>query len=101
MGFSRARTGKDGKPRYTAYYLDIRGKERSAGTYGSEKKADRAWQKAEAEVAAGKVGDPRRGRQTRRRSGPRCVTAPAAVRTCAPCAAGTGRAPRSSVPGIG
>ena len=30
MGFSRKRTGRNGKPRYTAYYLDIRGQERSA-----------------------------------------------------------------------
>ena len=30
MGFSRKRVGLDGKPRYTAYYLDIRGQERSA-----------------------------------------------------------------------
>jgi integrase len=67
MGFSRPRVGKSGKMRYTAYYIDIRGMERSAGTYGSEKLANRAWQKAEVEVAAGKVGDPRRGRQTFRR----------------------------------
>jgi len=67
VGYSRERTGKDGKPRYTAYYIDIRGKERSAGTYGDKKKANRAWQKAEVEVASGKVGDPRRGRQTFRR----------------------------------
>jgi hypothetical protein len=67
VGFSRVRTGKDGKPRYTAYYIDIRGKERSAGTFGDKKKAERAWQQAEVEVASGKVGDPRRGRQTFRR----------------------------------
>jgi integrase len=67
VGFSRQRRGKDGKPRYTAYHTDIRGKERSAGTYGNRKEADRAWQKAEVGVAAGRVGDPRRGRQTFRR----------------------------------
>jgi hypothetical protein len=32
MGFSRRRMGRDGKPRYTAYYLDIRSRQRSAGT---------------------------------------------------------------------
>jgi len=25
MGFARKRAGRDGKPRYTAYYLDLRG----------------------------------------------------------------------------
>ena len=33
MGFSRRRPGKDGKPRYTAYYRDLRGREASAGTF--------------------------------------------------------------------
>src|ERR1039457_7121312 len=56
MGFSRKRTGRDGKSRYTAYYLDIRGQERSAGTF--------SWKKAEAAVSAGKQGDPGRGKQT-------------------------------------
>jgi integrase len=67
MGYSRKRTGRSGKPRYTAYYLDIRGKERSAGTFGSEKASDKAWQHAEAKVAEGRGGDPARGRQTFRR----------------------------------
>jgi integrase len=64
MGFSRKRTGRDGKPRYTAYYLDIRGQERSAGTFPRKKDADDAWKKAEADVSAGKPGDPSRGKQT-------------------------------------
>jgi integrase len=64
MGFSRKRTGRDGKPRYTAYYLDIRGQERSAGTFPNKKDANDAWKKAEADVSAGKPGDPTRGRQT-------------------------------------
>ena len=33
MGFARKRAGRDGKPRYTAYYLDIRGQERSVGRH--------------------------------------------------------------------
>jgi hypothetical protein len=37
MGYSRKRIGRDGKPRYTAYYFDIRGRERSAGTFSSKK----------------------------------------------------------------
>ena len=64
MGFSRKRTGRDGKPRYTAYYLDIRGQERSAGTFPNKKDANDAWKKAEADVSAGKPGDPNRGKQT-------------------------------------
>lgn len=62
VGFSRRRVGKDGKARYTAYYVDVKGQERSAGTYGSKKKADKAWQDAETKVAEGRVGDPARGR---------------------------------------
>ena len=64
MGFSRKRTGRDCKPRYTAYYRDIRGEERSAGTFARKKEADDAWKAAEAAVSAGKRGDPSRGRQT-------------------------------------
>ncbi|WP_268746396.1 tyrosine-type recombinase/integrase [Actinomadura welshii] len=41
----------------------MKGKERSAGTYSNKKEADKAWQRAEAEVAKGRVGDPGRGRQ--------------------------------------
>jgi integrase len=63
MGFSRKRIGRDGKPRYTAYYRDIRDEERSAGTFGRKKEADDAWKAAEAGVSAGKRGDPSRGRQ--------------------------------------
>ena len=64
MGFARKRIGRDGKPRYTAYYLDIRGQERSAGTFSSKKDANDAWKVAGAEVRAGRQGDPGRGRQT-------------------------------------
>ena len=64
MGYAKKRTGKDGRPRYTAVYVDLRGSERSAGTFASEKAADRAWQKAEVELRQGRVGDPARGRQT-------------------------------------
>jgi len=64
MGYSRVRTGRDGKRRYTAYYWDIRGRECSAGTFSNRKEADRAWQREETKVAEGRAGDPRRGRQT-------------------------------------
>jgi integrase len=64
MGFSRKRVGKDGRARYTAYYLDMRGHERSAGTFSNRKDADKAWQMTEATFAAGRPSDPRRGRMT-------------------------------------
>jgi integrase len=67
MGYSIVRTGCDGKPRYTAYYWDIRGRERSAGTFANKKEAEKAWQRAEARVAEGRAGDPRRGRQSLQR----------------------------------
>ena len=63
MGYSRKRVGQDGKPRYTAYYWDVRGRECSAGTFRRKKEADRAWQAAEAKVAEGRATDLRRGRQ--------------------------------------
>jgi integrase len=64
MGYARKRTGRDAKSRYTAYYLDIRGQDRSAGTFSNKKDASDAWKKAEASVGAGKQGDPGRGKQT-------------------------------------
>ena len=67
MGFVKDRTGKDGKHRCTAVYVDLRGSERSAGTFPNRKAADRAWQKAEVDLREGRVGDPRRGRQTLRK----------------------------------
>lgn len=62
MGFSRKRVGKDGKPRYTAYYVDARDRERSAGTFSIKKLADKAWQGAEGKLREGRIGDPARGR---------------------------------------
>jgi integrase len=67
MGFARKRVGKDGKIRYTATYVDLRGSIRSAGTFASEKAASKAWQNAEVELRQGRVGDPARGRQTFRK----------------------------------
>ena len=64
MGFSRKREGKDGRPRYTAYYVDVRQVERSAGTFPTRKEADQAWRMVEASYAAGRPNDPRRGRMT-------------------------------------
>ena len=63
MGFSRRRPSHDGKPRYTAYYLDIRDRQRSAGTFGRKKDAEDAWKNAEAAIRAGRRGDPSRGKR--------------------------------------
>ena len=64
MGFARERVGADGTVRYTAMYRDLKGRQRSAGTFSQRREADRAWQRAEARVAQGYLGDPGRGRQT-------------------------------------
>jgi site-specific recombinase XerD len=63
VGQSRKRIGGDGKARYTAYYDDVTGRRRSAGTFGSRRDADRAWQRAEAETAKGRHTDSGRSRQ--------------------------------------
>lgn len=64
MGFARKRIGRDGRVRYLACYRDLRGKVRSAGTFVSQRQADKAWQRAEARLAEGRVGDLARGRMT-------------------------------------
>ena len=64
MGFSRKRVGKEGRPKYTAYYLDPRRRQRSAGTFPTRREADRAWQQAEADAAQGRLTVPRRGQVT-------------------------------------
>jgi integrase len=64
VGFSRKRQGATGRPRYTAYYRDVSGRARSAGSFSNRKDADRAWQSVEAMRAAGRPGDPRAGRMT-------------------------------------
>jgi hypothetical protein len=64
MGFTRERVAGDGKVRYTAVYRDLKRRVRSAGTFTQRREADRAWQRAEARVAQGYLGDPARGRQT-------------------------------------
>jgi site-specific recombinase XerD len=53
--------------RWAAIYRDLRGRIRSAGTFTTERAADKAWQRAEFRIAEGRIGDPRRGRQTFRR----------------------------------
>jgi hypothetical protein len=63
MGFSRKRKGRGGKPRYTAYYNDLRGVRQSAGTFAKKEDSDAVWQKAESDIRAGLRYDPSRGRQ--------------------------------------
>jgi len=65
VGYVVRRTASGGKIRYTAMYRDVKGRLRSAGTFTTERLAARAWQRAEADLAAGRIGDPKRGRQTR------------------------------------
>lgn len=67
MGYAKPRVGKDGKTRYTACYVDLRGHLRSAGTYSSKKDANRKWQEAEVKLAEGRATDLRRGQQKFRR----------------------------------
>lgn len=63
MGWVEERQGPRGT-RYIAKYRDVRGAKRSAGTYRTEKDAIRGWHKAEESLSVGKVGDPKRSRQT-------------------------------------
>ncbi|RAY12298.1 site-specific integrase [Actinomadura craniellae] len=67
MGFSRPRTGKDGKIRYAAVYRDLRGNIRHAGTFATQAQADKAWQKALAKLTLERLPDPGKGRQSFRR----------------------------------
>src|SRR3954471_8277085 len=67
MGFARKRTDGRGKVRYAALYRDLRGEQRSAGTFGSKREADKAWQRAEAKLDEGRAGNPARSKQTFRR----------------------------------
>lgn len=63
MGWVMERPGKGGSVRYTAMYRNLQGLKRSAGTYGSVRAAERAWQDAEAMLTRGRVGELARARQ--------------------------------------
>ena len=67
MGYLVPRVNREGRTRYTAMYRDLRGQPRSAGTYASKRDANRAWQRAEVQLAEGRLTDLRRGRQKFRR----------------------------------
>jgi integrase len=63
MGYTRLRIDGRGERRYTAYFKDLRGRERSAGTFVRKRDADRAWRRAEAEIVEGQFVDLASGRQ--------------------------------------
>ena len=57
MPYVRTRCGADGQPRYTAYFHDARGRERSAGTYPLLREAREAAYDAQARVLDGRFLD--------------------------------------------
>lgn len=63
MGWVKERVGQDGKIQYTAVYRDLHGRERSAGTWSTKKRAVAEWHKAEDALRNGRVTDPDLGRQ--------------------------------------
>ena len=67
MGWSQRRKARGGSYRYRGCYRDVRGQIQSAGTFATQREADRAWQAAEVKLAEGRVGNPRRGRQSFKR----------------------------------
>jgi integrase len=66
VGWVVRRPGSGGRTRYTAVFRGLDGEARSAGTYGNRRDAARAWQRAEVDLAAGRVLDRRQGMQTLR-----------------------------------
>ena len=63
MGWLKERAGRGGL-QYTAMYRDLQDRERSAGTFSNKREANKAWQKAEADLDAGRrQGDPKKRRQ--------------------------------------
>jgi integrase len=66
VGWVDERINEAGQARYTAMYRDLKGRKRSAGTFTTERRAVKEWHKAEAQLAAGRIGDRRRGLQTLR-----------------------------------
>src|SRR5260370_10965802 len=67
MGWTQRRSTKTGGVRYRACDRDLRGQIQAAGTFCTEREAVRAWRRAETRLAEGRLGNPRRGRQTFRR----------------------------------
>jgi hypothetical protein len=63
MGFTRPRMGRNGVAGCQALYGDVTGHRRSTGTFTTEKDAGKAWQRAEARMSGGRMGNPSRGRR--------------------------------------
>jgi hypothetical protein len=63
MGYTRLRYTSYGDARYTAYYWDLLGRQRSAGTFARQRDAERTWRRAEAQIADGKFVNLACGRQ--------------------------------------
>lgn len=64
MGWTRKHIDKRGEVTYTARYRDQAGDTQSAGTFSRKADAISAYKTAETKIAEGRLGDPRRGRQT-------------------------------------
>ena len=64
MPYVRTRRGAAGEPRYTAYFHDARGRERSAGTYPLLREAREAAFDAQARVSDGRFLDRAAGRSS-------------------------------------
>jgi integrase len=63
VGFVRVRIDGTGTARYLALYHDVKGRQRSAGTFTTEAQAEKAWRRAEDKISDGRLGDASRGRQ--------------------------------------
>ena len=66
MGWLIERSETTGRTTYTAAYRDVRGRQRSAGTFSSRRQAERAWQRAEAQQEMGRARELKQGRQSLR-----------------------------------
>src|SRR5437879_4151434 len=70
MGFVRTRIDGNGTPRYLALYNDVKGRQRSAGTFNTPAQAEKAWRRAEDRISEGSA----------RRCQPRASEVPALCR---------------------
>lgn len=66
MAFARRREDKTGKERFLAIYHDVHGRERSAGSFATEKEALREAERQEDRQDLGRIGDLREGKRTLR-----------------------------------
>ena len=62
MGWHERTVTKKGFERFKAYYRDLRGAKQYEGTYNTPEEADKAWQRAEARMADGRIIDAKGGR---------------------------------------